>query len=149
MNKALATAMRAGSAARRAAAVARRLQMAQLRTAVQMHMAQNHHRRRQVSDALVHLRGNCAAMRTRVRKRLQQGAAPPAAPDPVVSDPLQARVLQVLERHPRGVDAREIGNELGLDWRSVIAATTALVGHGLADQIDQDFYRAGKASPKC
>jgi DNA-binding IclR family transcriptional regulator len=58
-------------------------------------------------------------------------------------------VLEILERHPRGIGARDIGNELGIDWRRVIGVMSGLVGRGLVDQIEQDFYRAGKASPRC
>jgi hypothetical protein len=150
MNPTLAIAMKAASEARKASAAARRLQMAQLRTALQMHKAQNQHHRRQVSDALVRIRGNCAALRAGVRRRLRPAGAP-ANNDkarPIV-DPLHARVLDILGRHPRGIGAREIGNELGIDWRQVIAVMSALVGRGVVDQVDQDFYRAGKASHGC
>ena len=149
MNRTLANAVKAASAARMASAAARRLQMAQLRAAVQMHKAQNLHHRRQVSDALVRIRGNCAALRAGVRRRLGTAGASPPGAKPANADPLHAKVLEILERHPRGIGARDIGNELGIDWRRVIGVMSGLVGRGLVDQIDQDFYRAGKASPRC
>ena len=149
MDRTLANAVKAASEARKASAAARRLQMAQLRAALQMHKAQNQHHRRQVSDALVRIRGNCAALRAGVRRRLRPaGLAARGAAGPAV-DPLHARVLDILGRHPRGIGAREIGNELGIDWRRVIAVMSGLVGRGLVDQVDQDFYRAGKASSGC
>jgi hypothetical protein len=149
MNRALAKAVKAASAARTASAAARRLQMAQLRVALQMHKAQNQHHRRQVSEALVRIRGNCAALRAGVRRRLGKAGAPPRGAVPANADPIHARVLEILERHPRGIGARDIGNELGIDWRRVIGVMSGLVGRGLVDQIEQDFYRAGKASPRC
>jgi hypothetical protein len=63
-------------------------------------------------------------------------------------DTLQARVLGVLAAHPNGIGSREIGNELGIDWRSVTAVTSRLVARGAAQQIEQVFYPSAKASPK-
>jgi len=82
MDSTLAKAVKAGSAARMASASARRLQMEQLRMAVQMHTAQNEHRRQQVSDALVRLRAGCAAFRKQVRARLRLMSAQTAARKP-------------------------------------------------------------------
>jgi len=65
------------------------------------------------------------------------------------ADALADRVLDVVDAHPEGVDARDIGNELGIDWRSVTAVTSRLVASGAADQIDRNFYPNGKASRKC
>ena len=65
------------------------------------------------------------------------------------TEALRARVLDVLEAYPDGVDARAIGNELGVDWRRVTAVISGLVARGEADQIDQDFYPSGKASRRC
>ena len=75
MNGRLAKAVRAGTAARMASAAARRLQIAQLHVALEMHKAQNRHHRRQVSDAIVRLRGRCAEFRRQVRRQLRKIAA--------------------------------------------------------------------------
>lgn len=64
-------------------------------------------------------------------------------------DRLSVRVLGILDDHPDGVQVQEIGNELGIDWRGLPPTLRGLVASGLADQIDQDFYPAGKASRTC
>ena len=86
------------------------------------------------------------AMLRRVRGLAAAGGTSPADGD---LDTLRTRVLGVIEAHPNGIGAREIGNELGIDWRSVTAVTGSLVARGAADQIEQDFYPIGKASRKC
>jgi hypothetical protein len=65
--------------------------------------------------------------------------------DPVrdASSPvLQREILRVIQAHGDGVGAREIGNELGIDWRRVVGVTTELAGAGLIEQVDQAFYPA-------
>jgi hypothetical protein len=61
-------------------------------------------------------------------------------------DQLARRVRQVIERHPDGIDLRDIGNELGRDWRQVMETVRALVATGVVEQIDQEYYPAQKAS---
>jgi hypothetical protein len=75
MDATLAKAVRAGTAARMASAAARRVQIAQLRITLDMHKAQNQHRRRQVSAAIVRLRGGCTEFRRQVRLQLRKIAA--------------------------------------------------------------------------
>jgi hypothetical protein len=83
MQRTLVSVATAGIAARLASASVRRRQIAQLRTALLMHKVQNHHRRQQVTVALERLRRNCAEfLRCRVRRRLTQVAARPAAQKP-------------------------------------------------------------------
>jgi hypothetical protein len=97
--------------------------------------------RRALANARLMRRRQIRAMRRGLhRQRL-------AALSPV--NALAERVRDVLEAHPEGIDAREIGNELGVDWRSVTAVTSSLVASGAADQIDQDFYPSGKGSRRC
>ena len=59
---------------------------------------------------------------------------------------LQAEVLTVIDSHPEGIRALDIGNELGIDWRAIVAAARTLVDAGLAEQVDHDFYPAGRGS---
>jgi uncharacterized protein DUF802 len=75
-----------------------------------------------------------------MRRVLTPGAPPPPPLD------LDSRVLRVLERHPEGVRALDVGNELGLDWRRVLESTRKLVDDGLVEQVDQEFYLSWKAS---
>ena len=58
---------------------------------------------------------------------------------------LRAEILRVLERHPIGAAARDVGNELGVDWRRVVATIRQLVDEGMVDRLGQHFYVARKA----
>ena len=149
MSGTMGKAVQAASAARMASATARRRQIAQLRAALQMHKVQNQHRRQQISKALALLRGRCAEARGQVRRRLRLGRARASGPEPATSDQLHARILDLLGAHDRGLQAQEIGNELGIDWRTVTPLMSGLVEQGLVDSIEQDFYLAGKASRTC
>jgi len=149
MTSTMVKAVRTASAARMASATARRRQIAQLRTALQMHTVQNQHRRQQISKALALLRGRCAELRRQVRSRLRLGKNRGSRAEPPTPDQLHARILELLAAHDRGLPAREIGNELGIDWRNVTPLMSGLVEKGLVDLIEQDFYLAGKASRTC
>jgi hypothetical protein len=83
----------------------------------------------------------------------QAGAALDTPPAPRVLgelDPAAAvlNVFQVVERHPEGVRAADIGNELGVDWRRVLSLMRHLLDAGMVERVDQQFYAAGKASPR-
>jgi hypothetical protein len=67
---------------------------------------------------------------------------------PTPTETLDAQVLRVIEGHPEGVRAREVGNELGVDWRRVVGITQSLVDAGKVDQVEQELYPVGKASPR-
>jgi hypothetical protein len=56
------------------------------------------------------------------------------------------QVVRVIQNHPEGVCARDIGNELGIDWRRVRGMTRSLVDSGLVDQVEQTLYPA--ATPR-
>jgi hypothetical protein len=60
------------------------------------------------------------------------------------SSELQTEVLDVIDAHPEGIRALDIGNELGIDWRAIVPAARNLVDVGLAERVDDDFYPAGK-----
>jgi DNA-binding NarL/FixJ family response regulator len=101
-------------------------------------------RRRQARAIRDRLHGHRAAMFGRI-----QAVLAPRTPPDAGLEALHARVLDVLDAHPEGISAREIGNELGIDWRSVTAVTSSLVARGAVDHIEQDFYPSGKASRTC
>jgi hypothetical protein len=75
MDRTFLQAMTAGTAARQASASTRRNQIAQLRTALQMHKAQNQHHRQQVSAALVRLQRTCAEFRRKLRGQINARVA--------------------------------------------------------------------------
>ena len=67
-----------------------------------------------------------------------------ASPKADRSDEL-LQVVHIVQKHPEGICARDIGNELGTDWRRVLGLTRSLVESGLIDQVDQAFYPIAKA----
>jgi len=56
--------------------------------------------------------------------------------------PQAERVLAVVQAHPEGIRLVEIGNELGVDWRGLIAVVRALVDEGAVEKIDNEYYPA-------
>jgi hypothetical protein len=62
------------------------------------------------------------------------------------SEPPEVQVLRAIDRHPHGVRAIDIGNELGLDWRQVLAVARSLVQAGKVDEVQNEFYPRRKAS---
>ena len=102
-------------------------------------------RRREVRQALAQtlrraLRDHRAALIASMKPAAAAAAAPTAD--------LDTRVLTVIGRHPDGVRALDLGNELGVDWRRVLEATRNLVAAGAVEQVDQHFYLAAKAGPQ-
>ena len=103
-------------------------------------------RRREVRQAFAQamrraLREHRAALLASMKPAATAAAPPPAAD-------LDTRVLTVIGRHPDGVRALDVGNELGVDWRRILEATRNLVAAGAVEQVDQHFYPARKAGPQ-
>jgi hypothetical protein len=61
-------------------------------------------------------------------------------------DQLQAQILRVIRKHPDGISAVDMGNQLGIDWRRVVIIARTLVDAGQVDQVGQAFYPGGKVS---
>src|SRR4051794_5340726 len=101
---------------------------------------------RAIRDRLAVRRGATAA-KMRGLLRCQGGGGPTDGPPP--GETLHGQVLEILAAHHDGIRVREIGNELGIDWRGLAPVMSGLVARGLADQIEQDFYPTAKASRKC
>jgi hypothetical protein len=68
-----------------------------------------------------------------------------AATAPAAAADLETRVLAVIARHPDGVGALDVGNELGVDWRRVLDTARHLLAAGAVEQVDQNFYPVRKA----
>lgn len=82
---------------------------------------------------------------SRYRARRAASAARSKA-HPTTDAWLEREVLRMIGRHPEGIRAFDIGNELGVDWRRVPAMTRRLIERGVVEQVDQEFYLVGKAS---
>jgi hypothetical protein len=61
---------------------------------------------------------------------------------------LRLQVRRVVDRHHHGITVQGIGNELGIDWRRLVAVTRQLVDAGALDQVGHELYPVGKASPR-
>jgi hypothetical protein len=85
----------------------------------------------------------------RARRRARAVASLAARADHVdtgADDWLESEIVRVITRHPEGVRAFDIGNEIGVDWRCVPAIAGRLVARALVEQIADEFYPAQKAS---
>jgi hypothetical protein len=89
---------------------------------------------------------------TRRQEAMRAGSELPDALNdwPPLSEPLghdcnlseEQKVLQAIQRHREGVSIVEIGNELGVDFRRLLASTDTLLASGQIDQVQELFYPA-------
>lgn len=50
------------------------------------------------------------------------------------------QVLRVVKTHPDGIRLVDIGNEMGVDWRGLIALTRSLLDEGKVEKIEHLYY---------
>ncbi len=63
---------------------------------------------------------------------------------------LKAEILAVLKKHPGGMKVRDLGNSLGVNWRSLVGLVNSLCREGKIEKLN-DFYffvRRKSAKPK-
>ncbi len=61
-----------------------------------------------------------------------------AAEDPPLTQKQQ--VLAIIQAHPDGVRLVDIGNEIGVDWRSLISVVRDLLDEQLVGKMDSHYY---------
>jgi len=71
--------------------------------------------------------------------------APPAEPEEKRAAEGE-QILRVLRAHPEGIRLVDIGNELGVDWRSLITSTKRLLDEGRIEKIDHLYYAVGETA---
>jgi len=71
-------------------------------------------------------------------------AAKPEA-EPVGRRSEREQILRVLGGHPDGIRLVDIGNELGVDWRSLITLTKILADEGKLEKIEHLYYPVGES----
>ena len=83
----------------------------------------------------------------RGRPPARGGRAPAPPVSGGASEPLREqieeaarRVLEVIERHPEGVRLVQIGEELGVDWRLLIAPINRLLEQGRIRKEDRLYF---------
>ena len=95
------------------------------------------------------VRAESRAMRRRSRTRRQAVTAEDEARAEESIQPEEAvqveRLLAVIQRHPAGVSIVDIGNELGVDWRSLIATLQPLEEERKIERINTMYYPREKA----
>lgn len=52
---------------------------------------------------------------------------------------LKAEILAVLKKHTDGMKVRDLGNFLGVNWRSLVGLVSSLYRHGKIEKLN-DFY---------
>lgn len=52
----------------------------------------------------------------------------------------EERVLRVIRSHPEGIRLVDIGNELGVNWRTFIGAARTLVEEARVEKVDNVYY---------
>ena len=57
--------------------------------------------------------------------------------------PLRERVLEAITRHPEGIRLVDIGNDLGVDWRSLLGIARTIVEEDKVECIDNLYYPKG------
>jgi len=76
------------------------------------------------------------------RKGVRIATEAPAEKEEIKKKPEEEKekVLEVIARHPEGVKLIDIGNELGVDWRTLIGPTKSLVDEADVEKIDTMYY---------
>ena len=63
-------------------------------------------------------------------------------PEMEVAPPLstEEEILNILTKYPEGIRLIDIGNELGIDWRTLIGPSRSLMDEGKVEKIDNPYY---------
>jgi len=67
------------------------------------------------------------SLRTRSKREM------PAFPD-------EKMILEVVKRHPEGIKLVDIGNELGVNWRTLVEIIKHLVDEGKVEKVGNMYY---------
>jgi hypothetical protein len=117
----------------------------ELRTETRSALARRRNSRREaaraIRDALLRQRAALIASLRGRRVAVELWSPGERAPEPT-GDRLHAQVLDSIGAHPDGIGALDLGNELGVDWRRVLAVARELVETGMVEQVAEEFYPA-------
>ena len=60
---------------------------------------------------------------------------------------MAAKVLTILKKHPEGMTLRDLGNFLGVNWRSLVGVVSDLLRKGNVEKLDGlYFFVRGRSS---
>jgi len=88
-----------------------------------------------VATEVSELRGELGLDLDRARRIWRRRAEGPPPPPTTMEE-----VLSVVSSHPEGLRLVEIGNELGVNWRTLIGATKDLVDEGKLEKVETSYY---------
>jgi len=71
---------------------------------------------------------------------VEEPARRPVAEEEKLVFSSEDQILEVVARHPEGIRLVDIGNELGVDWRSLIGSVKPLVDEDRVEKIDNLYY---------
>ncbi len=65
-------------------------------------------------------------------------------------DAIKAEILAVLKQHPEGMKLRDLGNFLGVNWRSLVGLVGSLLRKGNIEKLNGVYFfvRRKSAKPK-
>ncbi|MFQ5840851.1 MAG: hypothetical protein ACE5I8_00325 [Thermodesulfobacteriota bacterium] len=55
-------------------------------------------------------------------------------------EPINAEILAVLEKHPEGMKLRDLGNVLGVNWRSLVGSLSSLLHAGKVEKLNGLYF---------
>ena len=97
---------------------------------------ENQERTRAWQEVLATLQGGAVVAEKVKEEEVKVEAAPPKAARPTAE-----KVLEVVAKYPEGgIRLVDIGNELGVDWRTLIGSTKSLVDEGQVEKIENVYY---------
>jgi len=87
------------------------------------------------------LRGKVGVGKPPAAPPAEEAGRPEEAPEAASElEELARRVDEVIARHPEGIRLVEIGQELGLEWRLLIAPVNLLLRRGRIRKEDRTYY---------
>ena len=55
-------------------------------------------------------------------------------------DAIKAEILDVLKKHPEGMKLRDLGNFLGVNWRSLVGLVGSLLREGKIEKLNGVYF---------
>lgn len=63
-------------------------------------------------------------------------------------DAIKAEILAVLKKHPEGMKLRDLGNFLGVNWRSLVGLVGSLLRQGKIEKLNGVYFFVRRKSRK-
>ena len=61
---------------------------------------------------------------------------------------IKAKILAALKKHPKGMKLRELGNFLGVNWRTLVGPVSSLLRKGVIERLNDFYFLARRKSGK-